>query len=73
MKKYELIIERSQPPCGGKPPKVFDFKEVETDDPNAYVQMHEKDSNLSTVTKNGSITIIAEKSAYHVEYQFTEI
>lgn len=26
MKSYELIIERRQPPCGGKPTKLHDFK-----------------------------------------------
>lgn len=37
MKTYELIIERQQPPCGGKPAKVVEVRSVTTDDPVAYV------------------------------------
>ena len=38
MKTYELIIERQQPPCGGKPAKVVEVRSVTTDDPVAYVR-----------------------------------
>ena len=34
MKTYELIIERHQPPCGGKPSKVVEVHSVATDDPD---------------------------------------
>ena len=42
MKTYELIIERRQPPCGGKPAKVVEVRSVTTDDPVAYVRSLEK-------------------------------
>lgn len=74
MKEYELIIETTQPPCGGKPPRLYDFREIETDDPIAYVKAIEKDSNLTvSVEGDGSITVIAEKDKHHVEYKFSEI
>lgn len=41
MKSYELVIERRQPPCGGKQSKLYDFRNVETDDPVAYVRANE--------------------------------
>ena len=31
MKSYELIVERHQPPCGGKQTKLYDFRNVETE------------------------------------------
>lgn len=46
MKTYELIIERQQPPCGGKPAKVVEVRSVTTDDPVAYVRSLEKSGEL---------------------------
>ena len=39
--RYEIIIQRTQPPCGGKSPKVVDFRNADVDDPLSYVIMNE--------------------------------
>ena len=38
MARYELIIERKQPTCGGRAPTSSEVRMVETADPMAYVQ-----------------------------------
>ena len=38
MARYELIIERRQPTCGGRAPTASEVRIVETVDPMAYVQ-----------------------------------
>ncbi len=74
MKKYELIIETKQPACGGKAPQVYDFKEIETDDPREYVQAQEPglETELHTLP-NGELVIEVNKDAHQVQYHFTEI
>ena len=62
MKSYELIIERRQPPCGGKPTKLYDFQNVETDDPVAYVRQYEpglsQDADLEVhYAQDGTVSI----------------
>ncbi|MGN1027758.1 MAG: hypothetical protein ACI4P4_15295 [Faecousia sp.] len=73
MKTYELIIERHQPPCGGKPPKVVTMQTVSTDDPVAYVRALEKDGELQ-VTRNpdGEIVVSLDAGVNQVKYSFTE-
>lgn len=31
----------SQPPCGGKQPRLYEFLDIETDDPEAFVRERE--------------------------------
>lgn len=75
--QYELIIERTQPPCGGKPTRLYDFQTVQTEDPLAYVLEHEPDftpeiePEVST-DEAGSVTVTFMKGAQHVKYEFVE-
>ena len=70
MKTYELIIERQQPPCGGKPAKV---RSVTTDDPVAYVRSLEKSGELQvTDGSDGEIVVTLDAGLKQVKYSFTE-
>ncbi len=78
MKSYELIIERQQPPCGGKPTRLYDFRNVETDDPVAYVRAHEpelpKDAELEIDRLGDDVVCVRFTSGIQpVKYEFTEI
>lgn len=74
MKEYELTIETRQPPCGGKAPKRVEIREIEIDDPRAYVAAIEKDIELAqSVNDDGDLVILAEKDQYRAQYTFTEI
>ncbi len=78
MESYELVIERQQPPCGGKPPRLYDFQTVETDDPVAYVRAHEsglpEDTELEIDrSKNDVVCIQFTSGIQPVKYEFTEI
>ncbi len=78
MKRYELIIERQQPPCGGKQTKLHDFREVETDDPVSFVQKHEpgltEDIELEVeYSDTGIVSICFIKGIQPVKYEFSEI
>jgi len=77
MKSYELIVERQQPPCGGKPTRLLDFQNVETDDPVAYVREHEPelpdDMELEIDrTQDGVVRILFTSGIQPVKYEFTE-
>lgn len=70
---YELIIERKQPPCGGKSPKNVQVRTVTTDDPVAYVRSIEKDGELEVeTTPAGEIVVSLSIGAVEVKYTFTE-
>ena len=74
MPLYELIVETRQPGCGGKPPRVFQFLEVETDDPAAYVQEKEPGLALEQLRgDDGELTISVSKDMHQVHYRFTPI
>lgn len=73
MKTYELIIERQQPPCGGKPAKVVELRSVTTDDPVAYVRSLEKSGELQvTDGSDGEIVVTLDAGLKQVKYSFTE-
>ena len=73
MKTYELIIERRQPPCGGKPAKVVEVRSVTTDDPVAYVRSLEKTGELQgTDGSDGEIVVTLDAGLKQVKYSFTE-
>ncbi len=77
MKSYELVIERQQPPCGGKPTKLYDFQTVETDDPVGYVRAHEpglpEDAQLEVEqAQDGTVSIRFTSGIQPVKYEFTE-
>ncbi|MGM9640329.1 MAG: hypothetical protein ACI3V3_03075 [Faecousia sp.] len=72
MATYELIIERRQPPCGGKPPKLYEFMTVQTENPTAYVRSREPGKEL-TVMQNasGELVISVGEGLKQVRYCFT--
>lgn len=73
MKTYELIIERQQPSCGGKPAKVVEVRSVTTDDPVAYVRSLEKSGELQvTDGSDGEIVVTLDAGLKQVKYSFTE-
>ena len=73
MKKYELVIERLQPSCGGKDPKEVKVLSVSTEDPVAYVRGLEPAGELETDTlENGDLVIRLDQGAKHITYTFTE-
>jgi hypothetical protein len=73
MKKYELITEKHQPNCSGKP-ILHDFFEIEIDDPVAYVKAHTKNAKLEIdTTVKDTTTIVAEEGDYRTKFVFSEI
>lgn len=72
MARYELIIERKQPTCGGRAPTSSEVRMVETADPMAYVQAQEPSLELEKVEENGVITISGVKNGMWFKYEFTE-
>lgn len=78
MKNYELIIERQQPPCGGKQTKLYDFRNVETDDPVSYVREHEpglpEDMELEVDrSQDGVVCVYFTSGIQPVKYEFSEV
>jgi hypothetical protein len=73
MKEYELITERHQPSCGGKPPIVHEFCEIQTDDPVAYVKSKTKNAQLTVGSVDGSTVIETDENGYKTKFIFTEI
>ena len=72
MARYELIIERKQPTCGGRAPTSSEVRIVETNDPMAYVQQQEPNPALEKTEENGVITISGVKNGLWLKYEFTE-
>lgn len=72
MARYELIIERNQPTCGGRAPTSSEVRMVETVDPMAYVQEQEPNLALEKTEENGVITISGVKNGLWFKYEFTE-
>lgn len=75
--KYELIITRTQPSCGGKPPMRHEFRSVTTDDPVAYVRQSEDgpgpDVPLDVSDDGrGTVTVAWDSGAQRVTFEFTE-
>lgn len=74
MKEYEVLIERSQPPCGGKPSKIQTFVEIETDDPLGYVLSQEKDREFEqSYDRNGDLVFTSGEGVRQIKFTFTEI
>ena len=72
MKTYELIIERTQPPCGGNPPRTHEILNVQTDNLVAFVKNREPDVELEICEKDAYTTVISlTRGAQHVIYEFT--
>ena len=72
MTRYELIIERKQPTCGGRSPTKSEIRMVTTEDPVAYVQALEPSCALEvTHNDDGSIVIKLDHNGLWVKYEFT--
>ncbi len=72
MKEYELCIETMNP-CGGKEYAQRDFREVETDDPVAYVKANAPLPVLEVSEVDGSIVVTTgDGFGYITRYIFTE-
>lgn len=72
MARYELIIERKQPTCGGRAPTSSEVRMVETADPMVYVQEQEPNLALEKTEENGVITISGVRNGLWFKYEFTE-
>lgn len=73
MKTYELIIERRQPTCGGKPPKLYEFLTVQTENPEAYVRSREPEGEFTAIRNpDGELVITVGDGLKQVRYGFTE-
>ena len=71
MARYELTIERRQPTCGGRAPTACEVREVETDDPMAYVKSQEVGSEPKLMQdENGTILIRVECNGLWANYEF---
>ena len=73
MTEYELIIERSQPTCGGKSPKEVKMMTITTDDPEAYVRGLEPAGELvRSVNDAGELIFDLDSGSKRIRYIFTE-
>ena len=75
--RYELVITKTQPPCGGKSTRTNEIRSVETDDVIAYVRSSESDMPADYPLKaeddgKGTVKIEFESGASTVTYEFTE-
>jgi|GEM_PF-1046888 len=73
---YELVITRTQPPCGGKPLQTHEIRSISTDDFVAFVRQCEPELPESVALVphddgNGTISIDFESGQSHVTYDFT--
>ncbi len=72
MKEYELCIETMNP-CGGKEYAQREFRDVETDDPVAYVKANAPLPVLDVSEVNGDIVVTTgDGFGYITRYIFTE-
>ena len=75
MKEYELCIETMNP-CGGKEYAQREFRDVETDDPVAYVRqmLQDREVKLDGQTDgNGVVTVYADCSGMIQKFIFTPV
>ena len=73
MKNYEVIIERSQPSCGGKSPKNVTVVNVATEDPAEYVKQQEQAQQVEVSrSPAGEIVVEVTQGLKYVKYSFTE-
>ncbi|MBQ7736989.1 MAG: hypothetical protein IJT62_04050 [Oscillospiraceae bacterium] len=74
---YELIITRTQPPCGGKETRTHEIRSVNTDDVIAYVRACESDMPADAPLTasddgKGTVTVEFKSGAETITYEFTE-
>ncbi len=72
MPRYELVIEKKQPICGGRTPRACEIRSVVTDDPVEYVKKI-ADSPITEITNNNGVILIrCDRGKEWETYEFTE-
>ena len=74
---YELVITKTQPPCGGKSTTTHEIRAVETDDLIGYIRTSEsdlpKDFPLEGMSDGkGTTRFEFQSGASTITYEFTE-
>lgn len=73
--RYELIITHQQPTCGGQASTRSEIREVETDDPLAYVKQDQPDASDFRIHHPSDYQVEIEYTSGDgmlVKYEFTE-
>ena len=72
MKEYEVTIE-SMNPCGGEQFAQREIREIETNDPIAWVKAQTNINELTVETLRDGLQIIAGQNGYIKRFTFVEI
>ena len=72
MKKYEVTIE-SMNPCGGEQFAKREIREIETDDPIAWVKAETNMNEVTTDTLRDGLLVVAGQNGYIKRFTFVEI
>ena len=72
MREFEVAIE-SMTPCGGEKYARREIREIETDDPVAWVREETRVQELTVAEFPGELVITTEQYGYIKRFTFTEI
>ena len=72
MKEYEVTIE-SMNPCGGEQFAQREIREIETDDPIAWVKGETNMNEVTTDTLRDGLLVVAGQNGYIKRFTFVEI
>ena len=72
MARYELIVERRQPTCGGRAPTKSEIRTVTTADPVAYVRELEPNGKLEVEATADGVAVTVDRNGNWIRYEFTE-
>ena len=72
MKEYEVTIE-SMNPCGGEQFAQREIREIETDDPIAWVKAETNMYEVTTDTLRDGLLVVAGQNGYIKRFTFVEI
>lgn len=72
MKEYEVTIE-SMNPCGGEQFAQREIREIETDDPIAWVKAETNMNEVTTDTLRDGLLVVAGQNGYIKRFTFVEI
>ena len=72
MKEYEVTIE-SMNPCGGEQFAQREIREIETDDPIAWVKAETNMNEVTTDTLRDGLLVVAGQNVYIKRFTFVEI
>ena len=71
MREYEVTIE-SMNPCGGAEYAQREIREIETDDPVAWVRAQTRLETVSVCGDGDALVVEAEQFGYIKRFTFTE-